>query len=61
MDFRREAGFALRRLASAPGYAAAAVLSLSLAIGANSAIFSTVHSVVLRPLPIREPGRRRRR
>jgi putative ABC transport system permease protein len=57
MDLLREVGFALRRLATAPGYAAAAVLSLSLAIGANSAIFSAVHAVLLRPLPIREPDR----
>jgi len=57
MDLLRDAGSALRRLARAPGYTAAAVLSLSLAIGANSAIFSAVHAVVLRPLPLREPDR----
>jgi putative ABC transport system permease protein len=57
LQLPREAGLALRRLASAPGFAAAAMLSLSLAIGANSAIFSAVHAVVLRPLPIREPDR----
>ncbi len=57
MDLVREAAYALRRLANAPGYTAAAVLSLSLAIGVNSAIFSAVHAVILRPLPITEPER----
>lgn len=57
MDLLGEAGRALRRLARAPGYTTAALLSLSLAIGANSAIFSAVNAVVLRPLPIREPDR----
>jgi putative ABC transport system permease protein len=57
MDLVREAGLALRRLGSAPGYTAAAVLSLALAIGANSALFSVVNAIVLRPLPIREPDR----
>jgi putative ABC transport system permease protein len=57
MDLLREAGLALRRVVRSPAYAVAAVLSLSLAIGANSAIFSAVDAVVLRPLPIRDAGR----
>ena len=48
--------FALRRLRSAPGYAIAAVATLALAIGASTAIFSAVYSVLLKPMPIREPG-----
>lgn len=57
MDILREAAFALRQFAKKPGYTVAAGLSLSLAIGANSAIFSAVHAVVLRPMPISEPER----
>jgi predicted permease len=47
---------ALRRLWSAPGYAAAAIVTLALAIGASTAIFSAVYAVLLKPMPIREPG-----
>ncbi len=57
MDLLREAALALRRLVRAPGYMAAASLSLAVSIGAASALFSVIHAVVLRPLPIREPGR----
>ena len=47
---------ALRRLWSAPGYATAAIVTLALAIGASTAIFSAVYAVLLKPMPIREPG-----
>lgn len=48
---------AARSLRSAPGVTAMAILSLALAIGANTAIFSIVDSLLLRALPVRDPGR----
>src|SRR5688572_22713207 len=47
---------ALRHLKHAPGYALAAIVTLALAIGASTAIFSAVYAVLLKPMPIREPG-----
>jgi len=49
--------FGVRRLAHAPGFTAIAVLSLALGIGANTAIFSLVSTILLRPLPVADPGR----
>jgi putative ABC transport system permease protein len=47
--------YAIRSLRSSPGFAAVAILSLALGIGANTAIFSLIDAVILKSLPVRHP------
>jgi putative ABC transport system permease protein len=47
--------YAVRMLRRSPGFAAAAILSMALGIGANTAIFSLIHTLLLRPLPVQAP------
>lgn len=56
-DLMRDVRHAVRRLARTPAFALATVTMLALGIGANTAIFSVVHTVLLKPLPYPDPDR----
>jgi putative ABC transport system permease protein len=55
--FVHDVKYALRRFAGQPGLTFVVVLTLALGIGANSAIFSAVNAILLRPLPYKDPDR----
>ena len=48
--------FSLRRLGKSPGFAAAVILTLAIGIGANTAVFSVLNCVLIKPLPYPQPG-----
>lgn len=55
-DLASDARYAIRTLRRAPGFAAAAALTLALGIGATTALFSVVHAALLEPLPFGDPA-----
>jgi len=56
MQFTEDIRYAMRQFAHAPGFTATAVLTLALGIGATTAIFTLVHAVLLKSLPVAKPG-----
>ena len=56
MQFMNDVRYAARQFARAPGFTATAVLTIALGIGATTAIFTLVHAVLLKSLPVTKPS-----
>ena len=56
-NLNQDLRFALRKLRKNPAFSAVSILTLALAMGAATAIFSVVYGVLLRPLPYNDPNR----
>ena len=56
-DLLRDMKYTFRRLCRMPGFTASTVVTLALGIGANTAIFSVINGVLLKPLPFPKPER----
>ena len=54
---RQDISFGLRMLRKHPGFTFVAVIAMALGIGSNSAVFSVLNSVILNPLPFKQPER----
>jgi putative ABC transport system permease protein len=56
-NFLQDVRYGLRQLRRNPGFTAVAALTLALGVGANTAVFSIIHTALLKPLPFQDPGR----
>jgi ABC-type antimicrobial peptide transport system permease subunit len=55
IEFAQDVRYALRQLRKSPAFTAVAIFSLALGIGANTAIFSLIHDLILKSLPVTDP------